>query len=184
MLHRHARPAVAGAFLFGSLCGALLTSTTLIVASGLLSPVPLAWRAGLLLSSLVLLALHQARILCLDLPQRAWQIPPEVFRDDPRRAAFRFAMQLGSGVRTYITTAAPYAAALAILLVPPAGLGSALLAALLLAVGYGTGRAVIVVAQLGPQRIAVEHPTVWLEIGAWLSIGAAALIAVRALGAA
>ena len=181
MLHQHARPAVAGGFLFGSLAGALVTSAALAVLAGLASPLPSAWRAGLALCLLGLLALHQARILCLDLPQRAWQIPRDVFFEQPVRAAARFAFELGTGVRTYITTAAPYGLAAVLVLSPAGSQGAALLSALLAAVGYGVGRAWIVLGQVARRPVAVDHPEPWLRAASWISLAASTLVAVRVL---
>ena len=181
MLHQHARPAVAGGFLLGSLGGALVTSSALAVVAGLANPIPAAWRAGLALCLLGLLAFHQAKILCLDLPQRAWQIPRDVFFERPDRAAARFAFELGTGVRTYITTAAPYGLAAVLVLAPGVPGTAALLGALGAALGYGLGRAWIVLGQVAGSRVAVDHPGAWLQAASWISLASSALVAVHVL---
>jgi len=181
MLHQHARPAVAGGFLGGALLGAMTTGLALAVLAGLLSPAPVAWRAGLALCLLGLLALHQAGILCLDLPQRAWQIPREVFFEHPVRAAATFAFELGTGVRTYITTAAPYGLAVVLVLAPGSTTTAALLGAVGAALGYGLGRAWIVLGQVARKRVAVDHPAGWLRAASWVSLAASAIVAVQVL---
>lgn len=171
-------------FLLGSILGALLTSAAIAIAAGLLSPIPVSIRATVALCGLALLGLHQARVLCLDLPQREWQIPQETFHGDPRRAAARFALRLGTGVRTYITTAAPYGLALVLVLAPGGTTASALLGALLAAVGYGVGRSLIVLTQPVGSTIAVDHPRRWLDVAAWVSLAAASTVAIQLLGSA
>lgn len=158
MLHRHAGPAVAGNYLIGAASGALLTTTGLLVLGGLLSPLPPNLRVGLAVSLLAILALRVVGLLCLDLPQRAVQIPRETFTMGARQSAFRFAFELGMGVRTYITATSPYALAVLLVLAAPQTLGSALLASVLAAVGYGCGRSVVVVSQAGSEHGPVEHP--------------------------
>lgn len=183
MLHRHAKPAVAGSFVVGSLLGALTTAFGLVLVSGLLSPIPVRIRAVVAICSLAILALHHASILCLDLPQRAWQIPQQVFHQSPNRAAARFAFELGTGVRTYITTAAPYGLAIVLALTPGIGLADVLLGALLAAIGYGLGRSVVVASQVVGHAVAVDHPRIWLQVAAWLSLAAALSVAVQVLSA-
>lgn len=181
MLHQHARPAVAGGFLAGAVLGAIATGLGLAVLAGLVSPLPVAWRAGLALCLLGLLALHEARILCLDLPQRAWQIPREVFFENPVRAAGKFAFELGTGVRTYITTAAPYGLAVVLVLTPGAATAAALLGAVGAALGYGLGRAWIVLGQVARKRVAVDHPAGWLRAASWVSLASSTLVALQVL---
>lgn len=181
MLHRHAKPAVAGSFLAGTLTGAALTATALTLLGGLLSPLPASWRATVALGLIALLALRQLGVLCVELPQRAWQIPQTVFRDDPVRAAFRFALELGTGVRTYITTSAPYAIAVVLVLTPATTVGATIAAGALSALGYGAGRALIIALQPFTKQTAVDHPQFWFGVAALISIAGSALIAARAL---
>ena len=181
MLFRSARPAVAGAFLIGSLGGALTTSTGLLVLSGLVSPVPASLRALVAILVLALLGVHQAGILRLPLPQRAHQIPREVFHRSPTAGARRFAYELGTGVRTYITTTASYGVATVLVLAAPASLGAAILGSLAAGVGFGIGRSVVVLSHAWRKRVAVDHPSPWLQLAAWCSLLGSASIAVRAL---
>jgi hypothetical protein len=60
------------------------------------------------------------------------------------RGAFRFGLELGTGVRTYVPPAAPYILLLAILLG-----GLTLRDALLIAMGFGVGRAIPVMVAVG-----------------------------------
>jgi len=182
MLHRHATPAVAGSYLTGAVLGAATTATALFVISGLLSPIPAGVRGTAAGLSIALLALHATGVLCLDwLPQRRYQIPRETFVAQPTVAAFRFAFELGTGVRTYITASAPYAAALIIVLCPPAGLGAGSLAVGAAALGYGLGRSLVVALQSMRSATAVEHPARWLRTADVLAVGFALALAVNYL---
>lgn len=182
MLHRHASPAVAGSYAAGAVLGALTTATALFVASGLLSLVAAELRAGAAVCALSFLVLHATRVLCLDfLPQRRHQIPRETFTASPCHAAFRFAYELGTGVRTYITAAAPYALAMVLLLCLPASFGASAFAIVAAALGYGIGRSLVVAAQSWRNSIAVEHPPQWLQAADILAATVALVIAIQVL---
>ena len=123
-------------------------------------------------------------LLRVDLPQRKYQIPRETFGPAPSRAAFRFAFELGTGVRTYITASAPYALAATLVLCSPRDLRTALGVTAAAAVGYGIGRSVIVASQCLRRSVAVDHPRGWLRSADLIAVAAAATIAVRTLAAA
>lgn len=181
MLHRHAGPAVAGSYTLGALAGALCTTAGLMILNGLFSPVPARGAATLAVVVLLLLVARSLGLLCLELPQRRHQIPRDVFTGSPSRAAFRFAFELGTGVRTYITATAPYAAAVVATLCLPRDLAGAALAAGALAIGYGLGRSSIVAVQALRRSIAVEHPRRWLRVADVLAVLTALAIAARFL---
>lgn len=180
MLHRHAGPAVAGSYLAGAVTGALTTAAGLFVLSGLLAPVPASARQVLAICFLVMLLIHRLGVVCLDLPQRAYQIPRETFRAAPSRSAFRFAFELGTGVRTFITSVSPYAIAVLLLLGLPNGLAAAALATAACALGYGLGRSVVVVSQSLRSTIAVEHPAAWLRAADGVALTTALAIVIVA----
>ncbi len=179
MLHRHASPAVAGSYLAGAVAGACVSASGLLVLGGLVSPIPGEIRNVVAIGLIVLLMLHTAGVLCLDLPQRKYQIPRETFGPSPARAAFRFSFELGTGMRTYITAASPYAIATLILLHSPNGLQDAAASAAAAAVGYGTGRSIVVVSQLLRRTIAVDHPKRWLHAADMVALATAFAVAAR-----
>lgn len=111
--------------------------------SGLVQPVPQPVRHGALLAAAGIAVLRDAGILRLPLPQRSWQVPQDVLRGGAVRGAVRFGLELGTGVRTYLSASAPYVLALALLLVGPA-LGAAAAAG----AGFGIGRAGTPLARL------------------------------------
>jgi len=99
----------------------------------------------------------------------------------PTRSAFRFAFELGTGVRTYITASAPYGLALVLALCLPTDLASGLLASAAGALGYGVGRSVVVAAQSLHGTIAVEHPAIWLRAADILSLVTALAVTIHVL---
>lgn len=165
MLHRHARPAVAGAYLSGAIGGALMSASALLVLSGFFSPLPLAARQAVAVAAVSLLLLRALGLVCVPLPHRRYQIPRETFGNRPARSAFRFAGELGLGFRTYVTSSSPYALVVVLLLCLPDQLGPSAAAATAAAVGFGVGRSVVVASQAMRRRIAVDHPPRWLRAG-------------------
>jgi len=165
----------------GAISGATTSAAVVFLASGLLSPIPGQLRGIGAMCALVLLGLHHTRVLCLDLPQRAHQIPRETFTMSPPLAAFRFAFELGTGVRTFVTATSPYALAIVLLLCLPSTLGRAALAVVASAAGYGLGRSLIVTVQSLRSSIAVDHPVRWLRSGDLVALCFAVVIAVRFL---
>lgn len=133
------------AFLAGTLCGALLTAVAAWVVSGFGEPVPDGWRFALLAAAgaAVWSIKHGPLAGHLRLPEARRQIPAEVFGGSLVRGAYRFGIELASGVRTYAPSAAPYVLLLTVLLLrPPLGL------ALLMGGGFGVGRAAPLIARL------------------------------------
>jgi len=181
MLHHHASPAVAGRYLIGAVLGGLSTAMGLLLAAGLMSPLPATARAIAFVLAWMLLALHATRVLCLRLPERTYQIPRETFADDPDSAAFRFAYELGLGFRTYVTATSPYALALALVLIGHRSLGLDLVVALAAGVGFGLGRARVVAGQAAAGSVALDHPARWLRAADLLAMTILATVGVRAL---
>lgn len=100
--------------------------------------------------------------LSVALPQRARQIPREVFDAPPHIAAWRFGVELGLGFRTYVTSDAAYLLAGAVVLLWP---DPALAAAA--GVGFGVGRGLMPTARAFSQaperwdeRLSVALPLV------------------------
>lgn len=178
MLNVRPTPAVAGSYLVGATIGASGSVFLLLVGGGLLSPIPSNIRAGLLIVIIGALALRALGIVSFPVPQNKRQIPQEAFLVSPPRAAFRFAMELGTSMRTYITKEAPYAAAALILLAVPAGL-TGFAAAGLLALGFGVGRSLMVTGQVARRSFIVEHPAWTLMTANLLAMAVVVLVAVR-----
>ena len=102
-------------------------------------------RAVLLIAGAVFFVLckHGPLAGVVNLPESRRQIPAEVFGGSLVRGAYRFGLELGTGVRTYVPSPAPYILLLAVFL------GRLTLAdALLVGLGFGVGRAVPLMVQL------------------------------------
>lgn len=100
--------------------------------SGLAAPIPADWRHGLIVAVALLGLLRETGAVRFWLPQNSRQISREVLR----RSALQFGFELGTGVRTYLSSTAPYVVAVALVLAAPD-----LWIALLTGAGFGLGRA-------------------------------------------
>lgn len=125
--------AFAGGQILGAETTALISWTTL---SGLFSIVEVGFREIFLGLVLVILALREMHVIHLRLPEKRGQVPQGVFNGNIRRAAFRFGYELGTGVRTFLSSSAPYALLLTLVLI-----GESLWLAVITGLGFGAGRA-------------------------------------------
>lgn len=176
MLHRHASAAVAVNYTAGAIAGAGLTASGLVVLGGLASPVPAHFRMALAASGLVLVSLEAFGLVKLALPYRPYQIPRQVFHTSPAAAARRFAFELGTGVRTYITNPSPYGVALVAVGAAPDSPWSAAGWGVALAMGFGLGRSVVIATDALTGRPAVEPPAAMLRLAGLVGLAAAALV--------
>jgi len=114
----------------------VLTAVALWLLSGLAEPLPELARHAALLLAAGIAVLRDAGVLRLPLPQRGWQVPQHVLHGGAVGGAVRFGVELGTGVRTYLSATTPYVLALALLL-GTGGVGTAVA----LGGGFGMGRA-------------------------------------------
>ncbi len=144
---------VVAAYLAGTSSGAILTALVAWILSGFTEPLNDGIRAALLIVGGVFVwtCKHGPLENVITLPEARRQIPAEVFGGSLVHGAFRFGVELGTGVRTYVSSAAPYILLLVLVLARPT-LANALLAGL----GYGLGRAVPLMVQL---IAALQHRT-------------------------
>ena len=101
------------------------------------------------LAALILLAGHG--FIGVRLPQKRQQIPRTVFARSPATAAARFGYELGTGLRTYLPSAAPHVLAVGLVV-----LGGPLWVAVAVGVGFGFGRGL-----LPAQRAMAPDPQRW-----------------------
>ena len=140
---------VLAAYLAGTTSGALLTALIAWVLSGFVAPLGAGLRAVLLLAgaAFIWLCKHGPLAGRITLPEARRQIPAEVFGGSIARGAYRFGLELGTGVRTYVPSAAPYILLLTVMLAHIT-LGNAILVGL----GFGLGRAAPLMVQFSAAK--------------------------------
>jgi len=139
--HQTPRWVVLTAFAVGTTAGALLSATVLWLLSGLTEPIPASVRIAAFALALAALALRWRGWLEFPVPQNARQISQSLFSRHPLRAAGQFGFELGTGVRTYVTSSLAFVPPLWILLLRPSYLG-----AVALSLGFGVARGLLPVA--------------------------------------
>ena len=127
---------VLAVFTLGLVLGGMVSATVVWLLSGLPAPLPPSVRAGAILCVAALGAAREFGLVDVPLPQNARQIPPGVLQSHLRRGALQFGFELGTGVRTYVSSSAPYVLALALLLSH-----QDLRTVVLTGAAFGTGRA-------------------------------------------
>lgn len=140
---------MVAAYLGGAVAGASLTALLAWLASGFVEPLSAAARVVLLVAGALFAwaVKHGALAGRVRLPEARRQIPLEVFFGGLVRGAWRFGFEMGTGMRTFVPSYAPYVLVLALVLARPT-LGQALLVAL----GFGLGRAVPLMVHLRPEE--------------------------------
>ncbi len=144
------------AYLLGTTSGALLTTVVVWVLSGFVEPLGEALKAAVLTAGAVFIVLCKQGPLArfVSLPESRRQIPAEVFGGSLIRGAYRFGLELGTGVRTYVPSSAPYILLLAVFLAR-----LTLADALLVGLGFGVGRAFPLMIQLtAARRLRAANP--------------------------
>jgi len=134
----------------GAILGGVTTALVAVVVSGLASPVPTVWAMGLIAAFGIAATLRDMGVVSFSLPQNARQVPQEVFAFGHSRGAFQFGYEMGTGVRTYVTSTAPFVVLLGVIL-----LVDGALVAVVAGFGFGLGRAMMPLARyISEQR----HP--------------------------
>jgi thiol:disulfide interchange protein len=129
-------------FSAGLLAGGLTSSLVVVALGTLLRPLlPISMAVGVVLAVFVVVALQEFGLFRLRLPQNARQVPESISTDGARYGALHFGFEMGSGVRTYMTSGLPHVLAAGVLLV--AGWPAALLSGL----AFGTGRALMTLSR-------------------------------------
>lgn len=116
--------------------GALLSALVLWVVSGLATPVPATVRHGIVVALAAAGVLRDAGVVRFPLPQNARQVPQTVLTGDVARGSLQFGFEMGTGVRTYVSSTVPYVLVAALLLTAPG-----FLTAVAAGAGFGLGRA-------------------------------------------
>ncbi|MGW5360135.1 hypothetical protein [Actinopolymorpha pittospori] len=131
-------------FSAGLLAGGLTSSLVTVAIGVLLRPfLPRMVVVALVLLAFAAVTLIEFGAIRLRLPQNARQVPETIGDDGPRYGALHFGFEMGTGVRTYMTTGLPHVLALAVLVT--AGWTAATTAGL----AFGAGRAWMTLARHG-----------------------------------
>lgn len=136
---------VIAAYWAGTTSGSLLSALSVWVLSGFTEPLGAGGRIVLLLAGAVFVWLCRQGPLAgvISLPEARRQIPSQVFTNGILRGAYQFGFEMGTGVRTYVPSIAPYILLLAVFLARPT-----LAVAITAGIGFGLGRAIPMMAQL------------------------------------
>ncbi|MDP8930017.1 MAG: hypothetical protein M3O70_15975 [Actinomycetota bacterium] len=137
---------MVGAYLSGAIAGATLTAILAWLLSGFLEPLGGTLRAALLcVGALFVWAAKDGPLVGrMKLPEARRQIPMAILAASLVRGAYRFGFEMGTGMRTYVPSFAPYVLLLTLIVARPS-VGQALL----IAVGFGLGRAIPLMVHLG-----------------------------------
>lgn len=106
---------------------------------------PVVWAVGVVVWYAVIIV-REVGIVSFGLPQNARLVPESVFRHGRFWGPFEFGLEMGTGVRTYVTSGLPY------VLVPMIALFAGWLPALVGGLGFGLGRTIMTATSLRYSR--------------------------------
>jgi hypothetical protein len=124
------------------LLGGTFSATVIWVTSGLGRDLHPSVRAGLLALLTLVAVLRELDVLSIALPQNARQIPQRVLAMGPLSGPFQFGFELGTGMRTFLTSSLPYVLAGAVWLY-----ATEYVVACLAGASFGLGRASMAAAR-------------------------------------
>jgi hypothetical protein len=109
-----------------------------VLVGSLLRPILPWWlRLGVLASLAVIVVGNETGLFKVPLPQNGRQVPSSVIFDGGRLGAVRFGFEMGTGLRTFMTSSVPHFTALTV------ALYAAWPYALMTGAAFGAGRAVM-----------------------------------------
>jgi hypothetical protein len=134
----------------GLALGGTMSGATLGLGAALLPATPSTATALLAAGAAIALAVYDLIVSEANLPQRRSLIPQDVFFQSRRLGFVRFGLEFGSGIRTFVTSASPYAV-IGLLIGTSESFGQALAMGL----AFGVGRAI------GPLQALFAHEVHW-----------------------
>lgn len=150
------------AFAFGLVLGGVLSGLgVLLVGTVARAVVPVAAMAFGSLALVLVLIAREFGVLRFALPQNARLVPESVFRHGTVFGPLQFGLEMGTGMRTFVTSGLPYAA-----LVLVAGLATPV-AAVATGAAFGLGRALMTFGSLHYGESGAWD-LVWLHRERWL----------------
>jgi hypothetical protein len=116
----------------------MATGLLLVLLGSLLRPLLPWWvRLAAVVALAVVVVGNDTGRLRVRLPQNGRQVPPSVIFDGGRLGALQFGFEMGTGLRTFMTSSLPHLAALTVALYAPWPY------ALLTGAAFGAGRAIM-----------------------------------------
>lgn len=128
--------------MLGLCLGGCASALVIWVLSGLVAARPDALALAVVVAVAVAATAREIGILHFPLPQRRRQVPQSVFHNARHAAALQFGLEMGTGVMTYTTAAAPYVLATMLLMI-----SGSWQFAVVTGVGFGFGRAMMPLAR-------------------------------------
>ena len=167
------------AFLLGLLAGGLAAGLGAWILSGLVRGVPPDARAATVIGLVALGMARELGLVRFALPERSRQVPQSIFWSGSISPALRFGLELGTGVRTHITSTAPY-----LLLAGVVLLVDGAVLALTAGAAFGLGRAFMALSRAASRDADEWDARLYRRIG-WLAractgVCASALVFVSA----
>ncbi|GAA2607980.1 hypothetical protein GCM10010411_47770 [Actinomadura fulvescens] len=127
----------------GLMLGGWITASALWLLSGIGTVIPSPAVVGATGVAGVLATLRDAKVLSCPLPEARRLVPERVLRKGPLVGPFQFGWEMGTGVRTYLSSTLPYLVALALVLTQPS-----YVMAMIGGLAFGLGRAAMLVSRL------------------------------------
>ena len=118
--------------------GGAVTGLLLVIVGSLLRPLLPWWIRLIAVAVLAVVVVgNDLRLFHVRLPQNGRQVPPSVIFEGGRLGALQFGFEMGTGLRTFMSSSLPHLAALTVALFAPWPY------ALLTGAAFGAGRAVM-----------------------------------------
>ncbi len=131
------------AFCLGLVLGGVASALALLVLGSLLRPaVPAVVLTVVVVACFAVMAIREFGWISFAMPQNARLVPESVFRHGRFFGPLQFGLEMGTGVRTYVTSGLPYVAAVLV------ALAASPVAAVAAGVGFGVGRALMTTSNL------------------------------------
>lgn len=168
-------------FATGSVLGGLTTALLALSAGSLLlRPLLPDWVSWVVMVGATgLILMREAGWIRLPLPQNGRQVPQAIALDGPRYGPLHFGYEMGTGLRTYMTSGLPHVLVLAIALVAPWQ------GALVAGAAFGAGRAAMLLARTAHRsdadwdQVLARRETALRVISAGASVVLAVALAVQ-----
>jgi hypothetical protein len=168
-------------FLIAATAGGLTSGALFGLLSLSIPDLPRNAGVGVVIVMMLLALANDAGVISVPLPQNRRQVRQSVLAMEPSAGAAMFGYEMGTGMRTFMTGAAPYVVVAAILVS-----NSGLVAGIMAGLGFGFGRGLVPLARVrkdDPDWLRFRRfstSRLWMILGSLLS-SAAVLLALHGL---